>query len=201
MAQRINNPFPLFLDTDGSLLYGGYVYIGVAGQDPEANPLEIFWDKDLEVAITDLPLRTLGGMIYNGDSPAFVFADGDDYSIRVRNKDGTTVFFVSSIKVTGEQFQPLDSDLTAIAALSTTSYGRGLLTLANQAALRAATGIPDPLPAAGGNVSGNIVRLSAGPHIYWVDATFDSGRAFVTAHDGADPTSLEGDLWYKKAAP
>lgn len=31
--------------------------------------------------------------------------------------------------------QPLDSDLTAIAALSTTSYGRSLLTLANQAAL------------------------------------------------------------------
>ena len=36
--------------------------------------------------------------------------------------------------------QPLDSDLTAIAALSTTSYGRNLLTLANQAALAAAVG-------------------------------------------------------------
>lgn len=34
--------------------------------------------------------------------------------------------------------QPIDSDLTAIAALSTTSYGRNLLTLANQAALQAA---------------------------------------------------------------
>jgi ABC-type cobalt transport system substrate-binding protein len=33
------------------------------------------------------------------------------------------------------RFQPLDSDLTAIAALTTTSYGRGLLALANQAAL------------------------------------------------------------------
>ena len=31
-------------------------------------------------------------------------------------------------------YQPLDSDLTAIAALSTTSYGRALLTLANAAA-------------------------------------------------------------------
>ena len=34
-------------------------------------------------------------------------------------------------------YQPLDSDLTAIAALSTTAYGRALLTLANQAALTA----------------------------------------------------------------
>ncbi len=36
--------------------------------------------------------------------------------------------------------QPVDSDLTAIAALSTTSYGRGLLTLADAAAARAAIG-------------------------------------------------------------
>lgn len=34
-------------------------------------------------------------------------------------------------------FQPLDSDLTSIAALSTASYGRSLLTLANAAALAA----------------------------------------------------------------
>lgn len=37
-------------------------------------------------------------------------------------------------------YQPLDSDLTAIAALSTTSYGRAFLTLANAAAARTATG-------------------------------------------------------------
>ncbi len=37
--------------------------------------------------------------------------------------------------------QPLDSDLTAIAALTTTTYGRALLTLANQAALQAAAGL------------------------------------------------------------
>lgn len=36
--------------------------------------------------------------------------------------------------------QPLDSDLTAIAALTTTSFGRGLLELANQAALLSAAG-------------------------------------------------------------
>lgn len=36
--------------------------------------------------------------------------------------------------------QPLDSDLTAIAALTTTTYGRSMLTLANQAALMALLG-------------------------------------------------------------
>jgi hypothetical protein len=37
-------------------------------------------------------------------------------------------------------YQPLDSDLTAIAALTTTAYGQNLLTLANQAALQTAVG-------------------------------------------------------------
>lgn len=37
--------------------------------------------------------------------------------------------------------QPLDSDLTAIAALSTTSFGRGLLTSADASALRTSAGL------------------------------------------------------------
>ncbi len=46
----------------------------------------------------------------------------------------------------GGSYQPLDSDLTAIAALTTTSYGRALLTLANAAAA-------DWLPLAGGTMT------------------------------------------------
>jgi len=41
------------------------------------------------------------------------------------------------IETAGLSFQPLDSDLTAIAALTTTSYGRSLLTLASATALAA----------------------------------------------------------------
>jgi hypothetical protein len=37
----------------------------------------------------------------------------------------------------GDSFQPKDADLTAIAALSTTAYGRAFLALANEAALAA----------------------------------------------------------------
>lgn len=40
-------------------------------------------------------------------------------------------------------YQPLDSDLTAIAALTTTTYGRGLLALADAAALRASINVED----------------------------------------------------------
>lgn len=40
-------------------------------------------------------------------------------------------------------YQPLDADLTAIAALTTTTYGRALLALADQAALQAAANVED----------------------------------------------------------
>lgn len=39
------------------------------------------------------------------------------------------------------RYQPLDSDLTAIAAIATTAYGRGFLALANQAGLQALLGL------------------------------------------------------------
>jgi len=48
--------------------------------------------------------------------------------------DGTTGF----VNVDGATiYQPLDSDLTAIAGIATTAYGRGFLALADQAALKA----------------------------------------------------------------
>lgn len=53
-------------------------------------------------------------------------------------------------------YQPLDSDLSAIAALSTTSFGRALLTLANAAALQSAAGL-----VIGTNVQGFSSRLSS----------------------------------------
>ncbi len=46
----------------------------------------------------------------------------------------TMAQLIADLAALGTTFQPLDSDLTSIAALSTTSYGRGLLTLANAAA-------------------------------------------------------------------
>lgn len=45
--------------------------------------------------------------------------------------------FLASASALTAAFQPLDSDLTAIAALATTAYGRALLALVDQAALMA----------------------------------------------------------------
>lgn len=203
MPSRLNNPFPLFLDTSGEPLHNGAVYMGVAGQDPETHPVATFWDDDLTIPAAQ-PFQVMGGFVVNpdtGGSPAFVYTAPDDYSLRVRDEDGGEVFFLASISVAGAQYQPLDSDLTAIAALSTTAYGRALLTLANQAALKAATGIPDPLPLAGGAVTGPITRQGAGAHLHHVSPTALSGNVYNTDSAGTDPTLSEGDIWLKDVAP
>lgn len=198
MTTAINNPLPLWLDKDGTLLDGGSIYIGTAGADPQSSPITVYWDEALTIVAAQ-PLRTRGGYIVNAGNASRVFGAPDDYSIRVRDFDGNQVLYVASTLVESTAFQPLDSDLTAIAALATTAYGRGLLTLANQAALKAATGIPDPIPAIGGTTTGNITRSGAGVHLYHNNGALTSGRVFVTANGAADPTSLPGDIWLEEA--
>lgn len=68
-------------------------------------------------------LAVTDGLV-TGGAFAIVAADVSDFT--------TAVLAIGDVS-----YQPLDADLTAIAALATTSYGRGLLTLANQAALQA----------------------------------------------------------------
>ncbi len=55
--------------------------------------------------------------------------------------------------------QPLDADLTAIAALTTTAYGRAFLTLANDAAFKAA--ILTALGLTGFTISGQTINVTA----------------------------------------
>lgn len=195
--QRLQNPFPLFLNQRGDLLDAGYVYVGEVDDDPETAPVAVYWDAGA-TQVAAQPLRTRGGVIVNDNgAPALVFAP-DDYSMRVRDADGDLINYVPSASATGGvTFQAADDDLTAIAALTTTSYGRGALEVANAAALRAYAGVVDSVPKTGGTVTGNILRSGAGPHLYHMTGAFASGRVFATADTAADPTSQNGDIWLK----
>lgn len=51
------------------------------------------------------------------------------------------------------------------------------------------------LGSSGDTITGNLVRGSAGPHLYHTNAAFTSGRVFFTAPGASDPTSLAGDIW------
>jgi hypothetical protein len=88
---NVKSPFQQFFDVDGSPLNSGYVYVGTSGQNPETNPITLYWD----VAMTQpavQPLRTLNGYIVRNGTPAQVFVDASDYSITARNQRQSIVF-------------------------------------------------------------------------------------------------------------
>lgn len=82
-------------------------------------------------------------------------------------------------------YQPLDSDLTAIAALSTTSYGRALLALADAAAGRTALGLGGAATLAVGTTAGTV-------------AAGDDSR--ITGAVAKSLVDAAGDLIYATAA-
>jgi hypothetical protein len=193
---RITNPIPIFLDRRGALIDAGQIYIGTANADPEAAPIAVYWDSAFTIPAIQ-PIRTRGGVMVDEDAnQAFPYVNADDYSLRIRDADSNEVAYVPTTRLTAAtSYQPLDSDLTAIAALTTTSFGRTLLTLANAGALQAAAGIPNCLPLSGGTVTGTITRGSAGAHLFLNDAGMTYGGVFVTEEGAADPTTQPGQIW------
>lgn len=194
---KLTNPTPLWLNARGNLLDAGFVYIGVEGEDPQSSPITVFADQSQTIPLAQ-PLRTQGGVIVNNGAPVFVYFTATDYSLRVRDADGNQVLYLASAREAEPEYQPLDSDLTAIAALSTTMFGRSLLTAANAAALRSLAGIADALPLAGGTVTGAITRQAAGGHWFWNNPGLTNARVFDTASGAADPMTQPGQVWIER---
>jgi hypothetical protein len=195
---RVDNPYTIFLDLHGDLLDAGYIYVGVANADPEVSPRQVYWDPGFTQPAAQ-PLRTRGGVVVNNGAPSLFFVNASDYSLRIRDADSNLVSYTASAATSGASYQPLDSDLTAIAALSTQPFGRSLLTAASAAAARALLVIGSYLPLAGGTMTGNILRSGAGPHTYHSDGSFTSGKITATDAGAADPTVNNGDIWLELA--
>lgn len=94
----IQTPFPIFTDLDGSPLENGYVFIGQPNLDPEVNPVVVYWDSAL-TQIAQQPIRTIAGYPSNSGTPARIYAEGPDVSVRVKTKTGIVVY--TSSVVTG----------------------------------------------------------------------------------------------------
>lgn len=85
-AYRVQTPFPTFLDTSGSPLNDGYVYIGTTGINPETSPLSLFWDADLTQPAAN-PVRTINGFFSRSGSPGRIYIASDECSVTVRDKN------------------------------------------------------------------------------------------------------------------
>ena len=81
---QVTGPYPIFTDLDGTPLDDGYLYIGLINQDPEQNPIQVFWDSNLTIPATQ-PIRTSNGYAYRNGTPALLYTGGE-FSITIRNK-------------------------------------------------------------------------------------------------------------------
>jgi hypothetical protein len=95
-------------------------------------------------------------------------------------------------------YQPLDTDLTSIAALTTTTHGRSLLTGADAAATRSALGL-GTLATQNGTISDYLTTATAASTYQILDADLTSiaalsttsfGRSLLTQPNGAAVASL-----------
>jgi hypothetical protein len=129
------NPYDIFIGLDGKPLNGGYIYVGVAGQDPEVAPVSIFWDTAGTIPAAQ-PLRTLNGYLSNGGSPARIALNGS-YSVRVRDKKLRQVYFEPNALITATgQGVSLIADSGGFIAKLLTSAGEISYGVYTQAAAR-----------------------------------------------------------------
>jgi hypothetical protein len=99
MSVSVNPPYPIFSEADGQPLENGYIWIGSANLDPQANPINVYWDAALTITAAQ-PIRTLNGYVVYQGTPSRFYTNGD-YSIRVMDKNGSTIYTSLSGNVFG----------------------------------------------------------------------------------------------------
>lgn len=135
-AVTVNTPYPTFTDIDGQPLEDGYVWIGVSGLEPQANPQTAYWDAALTQVVTQ-PVRTRGGYPLNGTAIGRLYT-GSSYSIKVQNKNSSTLVLdltgaagtgVGSISFGTTGLTPAvatDGDVVVAGTLAVANGGTGL---------------------------------------------------------------------------
>jgi len=92
---QIQSPFQQFFGAGGDPLDNGRIYIGTTNQNPEVNPIVVYWDETLTIPAVQ-PIQTMNGYIVRAGTPARLFTSANDYSMTVKNKRGAVVFSVLS---------------------------------------------------------------------------------------------------------
>ncbi|MEN9761928.1 MAG: hypothetical protein RI906_1754 [Pseudomonadota bacterium] len=182
-ALSIQPPFPIFTDTDGSPLENGYVWLGTANQDPQANPIAAYWDAALTITAPQ-PIRTSGGYPARSGAPARLYVNSD-YSIRVQNKNGSQVYSAP------EATEAYGGGIINASVVVYDPAGLGAVTTTVQAKLRETVSVKD-FGAVGDGLTDDTAEiqlavtygLANNVAVYWPTGTYICGA--LTASSGGD---------------
>lgn len=174
-ALSVLPPLPIFFDIDGQPLEDGYVWIGVNGLEPQANPQTAYWDAALTQVVTQ-PVRTRGGYPMNGSAIGILYT-GSAYSVKVQNKRSSTIVTnlagAAGVGVTSLSFG--STGLTPSVSTAGDVVVAGTLAGAN-----GGTGITAP-GSAGNVLTSNGTVWTSSPVVATPTLNIVTGAAFFTA--------------------
>jgi len=148
-ALSINVPFPVFQDRDGQPLDNGYVYIGTPYLDPQTNPVQVYFDDALTIPATQ-PLRTINGYVSNAGTPAQLYVNGVNFSIKLLDSKANLVYSFPD----GSGISPNASGIQYDPA------GTGAVATTVQAKLRESVSVKD-FGAVGNGIANDTTALQA----------------------------------------
>lgn len=119
----VDTPFRQFFDLSGNPLQGGSIYFGTAGQNPETNPVTVYWDAAGTQPAAQ-PIRTSNGYPLRSGSPALLYVSGD-VSITVRDKKGRVVVSAPS-SASYNNDQVLQTQLDGFSSYTDAAKGAAL---------------------------------------------------------------------------
>ena len=128
----VSVPFPVFQDRDGHPIDNGYVYIGTAYLDAQTNPVQVYFDEALTIQAAQ-PLRTINGYVSNAGTPAKLYVNSVNFSIKLLDAKGTLIYSVTD----GSGID------TSASGISYTPAGTGAVVTTVQAKLRESVSVKD----------------------------------------------------------
>lgn len=201
----LESPLPQFFELDGSPLDAGFIYVGLVDQDPEENPIPLYWDAAMTVPAPQ-PLRTLNGMVARDGTPAFVYAE-TDHSMMVLSKRGVQVLYagssqlfslIQSIADMVMDTMPVSPYIMTLLDDADAPAARGTLEAAKSGTnsdITSLTGLTTPLsPAQGGTGQNSLVAAQAALPIGQTRINVASAATvnLTTAAPGNDQINITG---------
>ena len=186
-AQSVTEPIPQFHDRDGQPLDGGFVYVGTAGLDAQANQIQLYLDPALTIPLAQ-PVQTLNGYPSNGGTPVAFYAAVGDFSIKILDANGTLVLSAPNV-TTRLDASNLTGSISS-ALISFLQFGTGAQTRTVESKLRDVVSVFDFM------TSAQVAAVKAGTFLVdvtaQIQAAINSGAREVYFPQGGYSVTNDG---------